>query len=40
MVMHDLRMVKYVDRVLQMRDGKLVRVVEDKNEILAFAKYE
>jgi putative ABC transport system ATP-binding protein len=40
MVTHDLRMVKYVDRVLQMRDGKLVRVVEDKNEILALAKGE
>ena len=40
MVMHDLRMVKYVDRVLQMRDGKLVRVVDDKDEILALAKGE
>ena len=25
MVTHDLRMCKYVDRVLQMRDGKLVQ---------------
>jgi len=33
MVTHDLRMCKYVDRVLQMRDGKLVRVIEDENEI-------
>jgi len=33
MVTHDLRMCKYVDRVLQMRDGKLVRVIEDKKEI-------
>jgi putative ABC transport system ATP-binding protein len=40
MVTHDLRMVRYVDRVLQMRDGKLVRVVEDKDEILALAKGE
>jgi len=40
MVTHDLRMVKYVDRVLQMRDGKLVRVVDNKDEILALAKGE
>ena len=40
MVTHDLRMVKYVDRVLQMRDGKLVEVVNDKQEILALAKGE
>ena len=40
MVTHDLRMVQYVDRVLQMRDGKLVKVLDDKNEILALAKGE
>ncbi|MCX6080661.1 MAG: ABC transporter ATP-binding protein [Chloroflexi bacterium] len=40
MVTHDLRMVQYVDRVLQMRDGKLVRVVDDRKEILALAKGE
>jgi putative ABC transport system ATP-binding protein len=39
-VTHDLRMVKYVDRVLQMRDGKLVKVIEDKNEIMRLAKGE
>jgi len=33
MVTHDLRMCKYVDRVLQMRDGKLVQVLEDQLEI-------
>jgi putative ABC transport system ATP-binding protein len=40
MVTHDLRMVQYVDRVLQMRDGKLIRVFEDKKEIMALAKGE
>lgn len=40
MVTHDLRMCQYVDRVLQMRDGKLVRVVEDKEEIKAMARGE
>ena len=40
MVTHDLRMVQYVDRVLQMQDGKLVKVVEEKKEILALAKGE
>jgi putative ABC transport system ATP-binding protein len=30
-VTHDLRMVQFVDRVLQMQDGKLVRVYETKD---------
>jgi len=34
MVTHDLRMCKFVDRVLQMQDGKLVRVYESKQEIM------
>jgi putative ABC transport system ATP-binding protein len=38
MVTHDLRMCKYVDRVLQMRDGKLVRVLENEGEIEALAR--
>jgi putative ABC transport system ATP-binding protein len=38
MVTHDLRMCKYVDRVLQMRDGKLVQVYETKDEILRLAR--
>jgi putative ABC transport system ATP-binding protein len=33
MVTHDLRMCKYVDRVLQMRDGKLVQIIDDRFEI-------
>lgn len=33
MVTHDLRMCKYVDRVLQMQDGKLVRVIDARSEI-------
>ncbi|MBP8165375.1 MAG: ABC transporter ATP-binding protein [Anaerolineales bacterium] len=37
MVTHDLRMCQYVDRVLQMRDGKLVRVYETKDEIMELA---
>jgi putative ABC transport system ATP-binding protein len=40
MVTHDLRMVQYVDRVLQMRDGKLIHIFEDRQEILALAKGE
>lgn len=40
MVTHDLRMCQYVDRVLQMRDGKLVKVYEKKDEIMALAKGE
>lgn len=36
-VTHDLRMCQFVDRVLQMQDGKLVRVYETKKEILELA---
>ena len=36
-VTHDLRMCQYVDRVLQMRDGKLVRVYETKPDIMELA---
>lgn len=32
-VTHDLRMCQFVDRVLQMQDGKLVRVYQNKQEI-------
>ena len=40
MVTHDLRMCKYVDRVLKMQDGKLVHIIEDKKEIAKLAKGE
>jgi putative ABC transport system ATP-binding protein len=40
MVTHDLRMCQYVDRVLQMRDGKLVKAYETKDEIMALARGE
>jgi putative ABC transport system ATP-binding protein len=36
-VTHDLRLCQYVDRVLQMQDGKLVRVYETKEEIMELA---
>jgi putative ABC transport system ATP-binding protein len=38
MVTHDLRMVEFVDRVLLMRDGKLVQVFSAPNEILQLAR--
>ena len=34
MVTHDLRMCEYVDRVLQMQDGKLVRIYTGREEIM------
>jgi len=37
MVTHDLRMCQHVDRILQMQDGKLVRVYETKEEIMELA---
>ena len=36
-VTHDLRMCQYVDRVLQMQDGKLVRTYETKDELMKLA---
>jgi len=36
MVTHDLRMCEYVDRVLQMQDGKLVQIYSGRQEILPF----
>ena len=38
MVTHDLRMCQFVDRVLQMQDGKLVQIYEDKKEIMELAQ--
>ena len=37
MVTHDLRMCEYVDRVLQMQDGKLVRIYSEPEEIRQLA---
>lgn len=38
MVTHDLRMCEYVDRVLQMQDGKLVRIYSSREEIMDLVK--
>jgi putative ABC transport system ATP-binding protein len=38
MVTHDLRMCKYVDRVLQMRDGKLVQEYATRPQIMALVR--
>ncbi len=38
MVTHDLRMCEYVDRVLQMQDGKLVRQYTDRSEIMELVR--
>ncbi|MCB0035154.1 MAG: ABC transporter ATP-binding protein [Anaerolineales bacterium] len=37
MVTHDLRMCAYVDRVIQMIDGRLARIITEPAEIEAFA---
>ena len=37
MVTHDLRMCRYTDRVFQMVDGKLARIIADPDEIQQFA---
>jgi putative ABC transport system ATP-binding protein len=36
-VTHDLRMCQHVDRVLQMQDGRLVRIYDTRDEILELA---
>ena len=38
MVTHDLRMCEFVDRVLQMRDGKLVKEYTDKPSIMKLVR--
>ena len=38
MVTHDLRMCRYTDRVFQMVDGKLARIISDADEIQQLAK--
>jgi putative ABC transport system ATP-binding protein len=38
MVTHDLRMCEFVDRVLQMQDGKLVRVYSGREEIMSLVR--
>jgi putative ABC transport system ATP-binding protein len=38
MVTHDLRMCRYVDRILQMRDGCLVQVYDSREAIMELAE--
>ena len=38
MVTHDLRMCKFVDRVLQLQDGKLVRMYTGQKEVMDLVK--
>ena len=38
MVTHDLRMVEFVDRVLMMQDGRLVRTYATRDEIMSLAR--
>ncbi len=38
MVTHDLRMCEFVDRIFQMRDGRLARTIDTPQEIHTFAR--
>jgi putative ABC transport system ATP-binding protein len=38
MVTHDLRMCEHVDRVLQMQDGKLVKIFTGRQEIMGLVR--
>ncbi|MEZ4582325.1 MAG: hypothetical protein R3A10_11950 [Caldilineaceae bacterium] len=33
MVTHDLRMCRYVDKIVQMIDGQVSRIIRDRDEI-------
>ena len=33
MLTHDLHMCRYVDKIIQIRDGKIETVIEDRNQI-------
>jgi putative ABC transport system ATP-binding protein len=37
MVTHDLRMCEFADRVVQMVDGRIARIIEDRDEVNALA---
>jgi putative ABC transport system ATP-binding protein len=37
MVTHDLRMCQFADKIIQMRDGRVNRIIENKQDIYAFA---
>ncbi len=37
MVTHDLRMTQFVDKIIQMRDGQVAAVFQDREQIEAFA---
>jgi putative ABC transport system ATP-binding protein len=38
MVTHDLRLCRYVDRVIQMQDGQLARVIDNRRDVQALAQ--
>lgn len=38
MVTHDLRMTEYADRVIQMMDGRVKRVIDGRDEIVEFSR--
>ncbi|RME99259.1 MAG: ABC transporter ATP-binding protein [Chloroflexi bacterium] len=37
MVTHDLRMTRYVDKIIQMRDGQINKIIDTRQAILDFA---
>lgn len=39
MVTHDLRMTKYVDKIIQMQDGQIKQIIDDRQEIMSFADF-
>jgi len=38
MVTHDLRMTRFVDKVIRMTDGKVAQIIESKGDIEAFSR--
>jgi putative ABC transport system ATP-binding protein len=37
MVTHDLRMTQYVDKIIQMQDGQIKQIIDDRQQIETFA---
>jgi putative ABC transport system ATP-binding protein len=39
MVTHDLRMIRYVDKIIQMQDGQIKQIIDYRQEILSLADF-
>ena len=40
MVTHDLRMTRYVDKIIQMQDGAVKQIITGPDQIQSFANFQ